>query len=676
MPTVDSISPSTVVDHGGDVVVATGTFDTVNPVTVEIKIGANPDVWVECYTPEPIPTSTTIFSFVMPPLARGGPYGFRFTQDAVEAILDEALNVTNRQWVNTIHSMRRNVLGALSAGPKRLEDTDPLATTAEEVTPPSLIVFDFVLANQTQDASYVVGADSYSRVGSTDEWVALAAVDAATGDAAWMAGIGFSGVASTDVSAAHVSVDPVGGAIYVAFTVQTNLTGTTPVTATLYDANGIASAITGQTVNNQAGLTAGHYESFLAKYDRKGTPLSIKRLGNLTTTPQNIGNHLIVRGIDAASDASYIGITFTGTNYGPGGASTYSMTFGPGDPKEEAYVERQDCLTIYAVILAKTNLALEALEVIDSNYAGASNVQIVTQSGGRFMGDGRIALQGYTSTFTASAAVARANATPVSIPNPAIANRAFFPAYSVPSFALEFVHAAAFNQASSTTFYARPLSGGSTFFGGTLAVSGTGNATFSDAGGTETLAVIQDDQCFLVLYDASGNITWKKRIDKNTGTGVFPAIQAFVDDPTNNRIYVFGYLSTTGCSSMTWGPGEAGAITHNFVVSGRHSWVSCHNRTNGDVIWAHPIKQKVGSTLTWMLPVTDMIREGNELKILVEVEDDWEFDGLTTPQSVDFGTLGIAEIVIDTNGDLVSAAKVYDLTTGTFRRGSWTSIGE
>jgi hypothetical protein len=134
---VTGISPTTAVDSGGDLLVAAGTFVTTHPVTVEVKVGANPDVWTPCYTPVSVPVVTTEFPFVMPPLPRGGQYGFRFTQNGEEAQVNAAVYVANRQFSSSTLALKK-AMPLYSVGPGRLEDTDPLPTV--DVDPPKLSI--------------------------------------------------------------------------------------------------------------------------------------------------------------------------------------------------------------------------------------------------------------------------------------------------------------------------------------------------------------------------------------------------------------------------------------------------------------------------------------------------------------------------------------------------------
>lgn len=133
-----AIDVAEVSDNGGDVVAIEGEFVYANH-TVAIATGAGE---TPCYMGvsgdglTSFPDTPTSLTFVVPVLARGGPYSIVVRTGAQEEYLINVLTVRNRSWQQQAMTLRQVLAPALKTGPRTLDVTDPLA--ADDTIPDPL----------------------------------------------------------------------------------------------------------------------------------------------------------------------------------------------------------------------------------------------------------------------------------------------------------------------------------------------------------------------------------------------------------------------------------------------------------------------------------------------------------------------------------------------------------
>lgn len=527
---------------------------------------------------------------------------------------------------------------------------------------PVPIGFDMATVVHLTGSAITVGSTTYNKVGSSLEWISVVANNFDfTGSAApeWIAGIGFD--TPTDVISSRISVDPDNGDVYVALYANANSTGSSPITVELYDPDGVASGISAQTFNNASGMSTSYFEPFLAKFDKNGEPKNIKRLANLSTS-LNIPNGIRVTHIDAQGDSDYVWMLgYTNTDFA-GDATLRTFVFGPGDTNEESYQIRDDSWFGFGILLNKETFEIEALEVADPNVSTACNLQPGVTAISRTVGNGKVGNPLSLISNCATPAVVRANTgAPVSIPNPSGAGyRAAGAVYDIPDLSLDFVHAAHDNGASSAGLITTPLSDGKTFVCFTIA-GGPGTGEISDAGGVSNFTSPPDDSPIIAIYDENANLSWVKRIVVNTGTSKAMLPLSIYDDPDNDRIYIYSYGYGGTWTTCTWGTGESGETTINFDVAGNHAAFHCHDRTTGELIWVHGIKQVSGTNVVFGR--TPLIKVEDELRMLINISDQLEFDhDGSSEQLLDFGSdLNNVIVAVNEDGEFVSANRLWKL---------------
>lgn len=487
--------------------------------------------------------------------------------------------------------------------------------------------------------SLSVGSTTYPFLGSGNYWIPLVALDATSGEAVWVSGIGFtsSPVGSGGVLGSVLLSSDYEENSYIIFNIVPN-SSATPVSLAAYNSAGVAT-LTAQTVNNALGSQA--REVFLAKFSPSGDPLFFKRVLNIGAsdlgdlTPAGDSN---LRSLDARGPYIYMQIR-GGIDSGATPGDTIEMIFGAGDPNELTYNKKRNQNGAFAMRFDKDTGEFNDVNVAGStgnNTPGLSTTARNT-GGGRWYepSTDRYGFPLFTTEPAVNGDVVDFLGAQTPLVNIGANNRkAVFVVLDGYLDADQNESAASdANIASSFAYRTLPLADGGMLNLGSLAGPSGGSFSEQNGGSSVSNASAQDDQPFIVRHNSSDNIEWVKRL---TYTGSRPFVVDAIADSVNDRFYIAGY--TIGTQTITFGPGESGAITYDFVDNTfQHMFVLALNYTTGDLEWVQPVRQLTLSSID-LYPLLYEDLDGY-LSLRFTAQDDVLFDPLGTPTTESFGTL-------------------------------------
>lgn len=537
-----------------------------------------------------------------------------------------------------------------------------------ELNPPTPVVppppFDIVFTPSFAGGTITVGTTSIPvrGDGSSTSWIPLIAYDETTGEPVWVSGIEFNGFSGTGGPTSSCRTDIDGdGNIYIFFSVGPNtLSGA--ITVVTSDPSGSLGP-SAQTFNNGANTVR---EPFIAKFDQDGNPLFCKRLINTQSgTETGLEARTNAQVIDARGQYIFLVASWTG---GGSGSGNISYVIAPGDPNSYIYTREENHINSIIMRLDKTNGELVDSRVIGHLNSSSGNGNLTSPSS--FIGGGisynetsdLYAVPLFNSTFTGDQGFYDTEGLQTQLRAVGSSFRKGVAISFDSSLNLNLNEAMAGQANGSSTALRRatPMSDGGVVAAGTI--FGPGTATFTDSGGTgtENPTIAIDDQPFIVRYDNSDNILWVKLLEPSPSGN--DRILDIIEDVDNDALFVS--LRVRLSQQVTFGPGESGEVTYNFVSSGNeHIALFRLNRTSGDLEWVQPIRTISYTTGSYSSLIWDNPETGN-IDLFFSLSAQLEIDPLNTPQTITCGSgtdQGINRISYTKDGAFVSRTEFWNL---------------